>query len=109
MNLEFNKSSQTVTLDRSKIKHQFVEEFGVYRQSQLTIGDKVEVKILMDNSIAEIFINQGEVVFTTRLFPLKTSTNIEIFSDQFMTYQYEKYDLKQGIVKREDDLEVFNR
>ena len=109
LNLEFNKLSQTVTLDRSKLKHQFVEEFGVYRQSQLTIGDKVEVKVLMDNSIAEIFINQGEVVFTTRLFPLKTSTNIEIFSNQLMTYQYEKYDLKQGIVKREDDLEVFNR
>ena len=65
--------------------------------------------MLMDNSIAEIFINQGEVVFTTRLFPLKTSTNIEIFSNQLMTYQYEKYDLKQGILKREDDLEVFNR
>ena len=51
----------------------------------------------MDNSIAEIFINNGEVAFTTRLFPLKTSTNIEIFSDGSMMYNYEKYLLKRGI------------
>ena len=57
----------------------------------------LEIKVLMDNSIAEIFINNGEVAFTTRLFPLKTSTNIEIFSDGSMMYNYEKYLLKRGI------------
>lgn len=97
LSLEFNKTSQTVTLNRSELKHQFVEEFGLYRQSHLTIGDTVEVKVLMDNSIAEIFINQGELAFTTRLFPLKTSTNIEIFSDKLMMYHYEKYRLKHGV------------
>ncbi len=51
----------------------------------------------MDKSIAEIFINQGEIAFTTRLFPLKTSTNIEIFSDQLIAYHFEKYLLKRGI------------
>ena len=95
--LEFNQKEQTVTLDRSELKHQFVEEFGTYRQADLNIGGVLEIKVLMDNSIAEIFINNGEVAFTTRLFPLKTSTNIEIFSDGSMMYNYEKYLLKRGI------------
>ena len=95
--LEFNQKEQTVTLDRSELKHQFVEEFGTYRQADLNIGEVLEIKVLMDNSIAEIFINNGEVAFTTRLFPLKTSTNIEIFSDGSMMYNYEKYLLKRGI------------
>ena len=95
--LEFNQKEQTVTLDRSELKHQFVEEFGTYRQADLNIGEVLEIKVLMDNSIAEIFINNGEVAFTTRLFPLKTSTNIEIFSDGSMMYNYEKYHIKRGI------------
>ncbi|MDO4924513.1 MAG: sucrose-6-phosphate hydrolase [Turicibacter sp.] len=95
--LQFNQKEQTVTLDRSELKHQFVEEFGMYRQADLNIGEVLEIKVLMDNSIAEIFINQGEVVFTTRLFPLESSTNIEIFSDQLIRYDYEKYRLKRGI------------
>ena len=95
--LEFNQKEQTVTLDRSELKHQFVEEFGTYRQADLNIGEVLEIKVLMDNSIAEIFINNGEVAITTRLFPLKTSTNIEIFSDGSMMYNYEKYLLKRGI------------
>ena len=95
--LEFNQKEQTVTLDRSELKHQFVEEFGTYRQADLNIGEVLEIKVLMDNSIAEIFINNGEVAFTTRLFPLKTSTNIEIFSDGSIMYNYEKYLLKRGI------------
>lgn len=95
--LEFNQKEQTVTLDRSELKHQFVEEFGTYRQADLNIGEVLEIKVLMDNSIAEIFINNGEVAFTTRLFPLKTSTNIEMFSDGSMMYNYEKYLLKRGI------------
>lgn len=95
--LQFNQKEQTVTLDRSELKHQFVEEFGMYRQADLNIGEVLEIKVLMDNSIAEIFINQGAVVFTTRLFPLESSTNIEIFSDQLIRYDYEKYRLKRGI------------
>ena len=51
----------------------------------------------MDNSIVEIFINNGELAFTSRLFPLENSTNIEIFSDGLMSYKYEKYLLKHGI------------
>ncbi len=97
LSLEFNKTNQTVTLDRKPLKYQFMEAFGDCRQSHLTIEDTVEVKILMDKSIAEIFINQGEIAFTTRLFPLKTSTNIEIFSDQLIAYHFEKYLLKRGI------------
>lgn len=95
--LEFNQKNQTVTLDRSELKHQFVEEFGTYRQAELKIGEKIEIKVLMDNSIVEIFINNGELAFTSRLFPLENSTNIEIFSDGLMSYKYEKYLLKHGI------------
>lgn len=97
LTLEFDLRKQIVTLDRSELQHQFVEEFGTYRQSTFKVGEEVKVKVLMDNSIVEIFINDGELAFTSRLFPLKHSTNIEVFSDGTMIYEYEKYLLKRGI------------
>lgn len=96
--LEFNKKDGLVILDRSFTKNTFVEEYGSIRKASLNIKDEVKVKILMDNSIAEIFINDGEIVFTTRIFPLEKSTGIEIFGDEKIDYEYHKYILKTGIL-----------
>ena len=95
--IEFDKKNQKVKLDRSQLKNKFVEEYGMVRQSNCNLEEKLEVEILVDNSIAEIFINGGEVAMTTRIFPLYKSKNIEFFSNDEITYEYSKSMLKSSI------------
>jgi len=41
---------------------------------------KIRVHIYFDNSIAEIFVNDGEAVFTAQCFPAKSHDGIKLFS-----------------------------
>ncbi|WP_176644322.1 GH32 C-terminal domain-containing protein, partial [Streptococcus sobrinus] len=41
-----------------------------------------EARIFVDKSIVEIFINQGEKVFTSRVFPNAGQTGIKLLSGQ---------------------------
>jgi beta-fructofuranosidase len=91
--LEFNRSQQTVTLNRENFAEAFGGKHGYERSSELEIGDAVNIQIFIDRSIAEIFINDGEVVFTSRVFPLKESTGINVFSDGSLEGRYTKYPL----------------
>jgi sucrose-6-phosphate hydrolase SacC (GH32 family) len=43
---------------------------------------KIDLKIYFDNSIAEIFVNGGEAIFTTQIFPEKDDVGIELFSNK---------------------------
>ncbi|MHC1684375.1 MAG: glycoside hydrolase family 32 protein [Clostridiaceae bacterium] len=96
--LKFDKENCVVSLDRSNMKNIFAEEYGFIRKANLNIDEDIKIKVLMDNSIAEIFINDGDAVFTTRIFPLEQSTGIEIFSDDLIAFHYNKYTLKRGIL-----------
>lgn len=95
--LEFDKKNQKVKLDRSQLKHKFVEEYGMIRRSECSIKDKLNVEILVDNSIAEIFINDGQLAMTTRIFPSPKAKNIEFFSNARIEYEYNKSTLKASI------------
>lgn len=95
--IEFDKQAQKVKLDRSQLRNKFVEEFGLVRQAECKLKDKLEIEILSDNSIVEVFINAGEVAMTTRMFPLKGTKNIEFFSDYEIAYEYSKSMLKSSI------------
>ena len=77
--------------------HQYAEEYGNVRETTIKSFDKVNVKALVDNSIIEIFINNGEKTFTSRVFPLENSKGVEIFTDSEINYSYSKYSLKKGI------------
>lgn len=95
--LKFDHSGKTVSLNREKFEAAFGGEFGFVRSSELEVGDNVKVQVFVDSSIAEIFINDGEVVFTTRVFPKKASKGIRIFADGKLSCSYEKHELAQGI------------
>lgn len=97
LTLSFDKKNKKVVLDRSNLIHKIAEEFGQQRKVKLDISDAINIKILVDNSIVEIFINNGEKVFTSRVFPLNNSKNIEIFSEDDIEYSYRKYNLKKSI------------
>lgn len=95
--LNFNKEDGFVTLNRENLINKFAEEYGLERSSKLYSFDTLNVRILVDNSIVEIFINEGEKAFTTRVFPLKESVGIELFTDNYIEYSYIKYDLKRSV------------
>lgn len=97
LKLEFDRNSQTASLDRGDFKAAFGGEFGFVRSSELKIGEKVKVHAFVDHSIAEIFINDGEVVFTARVFPKSDSKGIRVFSDGKVNCSYQKHELAQGI------------
>lgn len=57
-----------IKLDRSKMGTEFGTEFGTSRQLDLTGYEKVTVNVFADESILEIFINDGAYVLSSRIF-----------------------------------------
>lgn len=68
-----------VVLDRSRAGIQYATDFGTTRQCEITT-DETQVRIFVDKSIIEIFINKGEKVFTSRVFPEEGQTGIKIIA-----------------------------
>ena len=95
--LEMDRTTQTVSLNREKFEAAFGGEYGFARTSVLKIDKTVKVQIFVDRSIAEIFINGGEVVFTARVFPKNESNGINVFGDGKLKVDYQKHELAQGI------------
>ena len=42
--------------------------------------DKINVRILIDQSIVEVFVNDGEYVFTDQVFPKHAEGAVELFA-----------------------------
>lgn len=80
-----------VILDRSQAGVPFATDFGTQRDCDLEAGQAAEVNIFVDKSVVEIFVNKGEKVFTSRVFPSADQTGIKVTSGQ-VTGHY--YDLK---------------
>lgn len=95
--LEFDREQQIVSLNRENFEAAFGREYGYVRSAEYRMEDNVKVQVFVDHSIAEIFINDGEVVFTSRVFPRAESKGIRIFSDGNLSCSYSLYELAQGI------------
>lgn len=84
-------SNKTFIFDRSFSGVKFAEDFGQVRKCKLL--ELKNIRIFVDRSSVEVFINNGEEVFSGRIFPEKKSTGIEVFSDELINYKIEKYEL----------------
>ncbi|MGY3767003.1 glycoside hydrolase family 32 protein [Vagococcus vulneris] len=71
---------QMIGLDRRKSGYQVASEYGEIR-SAFYQHEEIELQIFLDTSSIEIFVNDGELVFTSRIFPTKWSRNISIESE----------------------------
>ena len=80
----YNAATQTFYIDRSKSGNTgFNENFKKLTRFEKTIelkNNKIHLQVFYDNSIAEIFVNGGEAVFTAQIFPEAGNTRIEIFN-----------------------------
>lgn len=79
--LYLDTATQKVVLDRTKTGAPFAQEFGNIRQKNYQ-KDKIRFQIFMDTSSIEVFVNEGEIVFTSRLFPKKESQGIQFFTEE---------------------------
>lgn len=68
LRLIFNKMKNRFIIDRSKAGIDFESEFGNERSCSLDLNKEITLRIVQDISSAEIFLNNGEKVFTMRIF-----------------------------------------
>ena len=77
----YDVDNKKFTLDRSKSGEVFATEWGTTRRTSLDCKE-LSLQIFVDSSSVEIFVNGGEKVFTSRIFPDKNSTGIRFLSTE---------------------------
>ena len=66
--ISYDPGALAVTVDRSGMKNRFNTEHGETRSHALT-GPLRHLRIFIDHSSVEIFVNDGDAVFSSRVFP----------------------------------------
>ncbi|WP_110112115.1 sucrose-6-phosphate hydrolase [Bacillus sp. CGMCC 1.16541] len=96
--LTFDTLKQEVRLDREGMKIQYATEYGTVRSEAWTSTESVDVRVFVDKSIVEVYVNGGRTVFTSRVFPQKDSkAAIKLFAHGSVSYDLEYYGMNRGI------------
>ncbi|TWT14273.1 sucrose-6-phosphate hydrolase [Streptococcus sp. sy010] len=75
-----NTEKGTFQIDRSQVGEQYALEFGTSRSCSIP-KQQTKIRLFVDKSIFEIFINDGEYVLTGRVFPNQEQTGIYLNSN----------------------------
>jgi fructan beta-fructosidase len=74
--------SSSLCLDRTRSGNvNFSNRFSSVECVNMSNDEDVDVRILLDKSVVEVFINDGEKVITDRVFPYKAAGSVEFFSE----------------------------
>lgn len=76
----WDPNKRLITVDRSHMKNRFNKEDGEIRQRPLENGLQY-LRIFLDRSSIEIFANDGDAVFTSRVFPEKDEHHVVLSGD----------------------------
>ena len=68
VSISYDDGEKEITIDRSGMEIQFNESEGLSRKRPLENGLS-HLRIFVDRSSVEIFVNDGDAVFTSRVFP----------------------------------------
>lgn len=61
------------------LRFSFLNETGAGRKERrIELGELKSLRLLMDESILEIYLNEGEEVFTTRYYPLQEEATVSV-------------------------------
>ncbi|MDU5261596.1 MAG: sucrose-6-phosphate hydrolase, partial [Clostridium celatum] len=77
----YDIENNKLVLDRSKSGEVFATEYGTERKCEYVIKE-LKLQVFVDTSSVEIFVNDGEEVFTSRIFTKDTSTGVSVFTDK---------------------------
>ncbi|UJF17944.1 sucrose-6-phosphate hydrolase [Vibrio sp. SS-MA-C1-2] len=75
IDISYCPETQRLTFDRNNTENQT----GI-RACQLNSGANLSLQIFIDRSSIECFVNHGEEVFTSRIFPTQLAEGIQIYS-----------------------------
>lgn len=90
--IRYDVHTKKLVLDRSKSGEPFAINYGTVRQCHLDTKE-IKLHIFVDTSSVEIFVNEGEEVFTSRIFPAKESTGITFFAEGEAKITAEMWDI----------------
>ncbi|WP_368252170.1 sucrose-6-phosphate hydrolase [Enterococcus sp. 2201sp1_2201st1_B8_2201SCRN_220225] len=85
--LSFDSLRGKIQLDRGQTGIRFAEEYGTTRSFSIEPG-AVNLRIFVDHSLVEIFINDGAQTATARVFPLEGQKKCQITCEQNFTGNY---------------------
>ena len=77
--IKYNAFQNKVILDRTFSGKSVGEDYGTVRKCFID-STKIKFHLFVDTSSVEIFINNGEEVFTSRIFPDPESKEIRFFA-----------------------------
>ena len=84
LSLDFDHNNNKVALIRN----------GQVRRTDLEIEDTIEVRVFLDSSSVEIFLQGGQVTFSSRIFPVGnlklTFENRELTDTDCVVYQLDQ-------------------
>ena len=88
--LKFDYNDKKFALDRTK------GEQPDKRLRKVYLGNisELELTVFVDNSSVEVFINSGQEVFSSRIFPEKDADRISVFADKDVNVKIEKWEWK---------------
>ena len=88
--VKFDFEAKKLILDRSKGRQ------TDKRVRKVFLGDldNLELRIFVDNSSVVVFVNGGEEVFSSRIFPEKGANGISVFADKDVNVEIEKWEWK---------------
>ncbi|WP_332692815.1 glycoside hydrolase family 32 protein [Halalkalibacter lacteus] len=78
--VKYDAKHNKIVFDRSLSGESFAEEYGTVRQCEFS-SNKIKFQLFVDSSSIELFVNDGEEVFTGRIFPKLESKGIQVFAD----------------------------
>ena len=81
----YDASSRKLFVDRSGCSNNsFNKNFASlsrYETSLAPLNGKIRLRVFFDNSIVEVFANDGGTVMTTQIFPDESDNGVELFSE----------------------------
>ena len=83
LTIQYLEDAGTITVDRSGMQIRFNESEGDDRTRPLENGLS-HLRIFVDHSSVEIFVNDGDAVFTSRIFPKEEERFARISGDTFL-------------------------
>ncbi len=99
LNVTYDDAAKEITVDRSGMAHRFNTAWGEQRTRQLSKG-LFHLRIFIDRSSAEIFVNDGDAVFSSRIFPTNAEERWQLNGDASVHI----WELRRAV---EDDFVVF--
>ncbi|MCF8307755.1 MAG: GH32 C-terminal domain-containing protein [Bacteroidales bacterium] len=83
----YNEATEQLYIDRRKSgKTKFAETFPTVQRAPLKVDNKLSMRIYVDKASVELFVNDGERVMTSIVFPNQVYDSFDLFAENGSVY-----------------------